>query len=139
VRVRVRVLVRVLVRVRVRVRALTRMFMHAADNEEHNCRTVSTLGVHCVYTPRGMTEVVCACVRARACMSVTAWCVCVRACAYVCEFWRSRKTRGFLKTKPLSEGWVGGWGGGGFEGWVEREGKGGWVDRWAEREGKGGV
>jgi hypothetical protein len=68
----------------VRVRVLTRMFMHAAANEEHNCRTVSTLGVHCVYTPRGMTEVVCACVRARAYMSVTAWCVCVRACAYVC-------------------------------------------------------
>ena len=41
-----------------------------ADNEEHNCRTVSTLGVHCVYTPRGMTEVLRVCVRA--CMSVSA-------------------------------------------------------------------
>jgi len=26
------------------------------DNEEHNCRTVSKLGVTCIYTPRGMTE-----------------------------------------------------------------------------------
>mmetsp|Transcript_62396 Transcript_62396/g.91452 ORF Transcript_62396/g.91452 Transcript_62396/m.91452 type:complete len:92 (-) Transcript_62396:24-299(-) len=26
------------------------------DNEEHNCKTVKSLGVHCVYTPRGMTE-----------------------------------------------------------------------------------
>ena len=26
------------------------------DNEEHNCRTVKSLGVHCVYTPRGMTR-----------------------------------------------------------------------------------
>ena len=26
------------------------------DNEEHNCKTVRSLGVHCVYTPCGMTE-----------------------------------------------------------------------------------
>ena len=26
------------------------------DNEEHNCHTVQSLGVFCVYTPRGMTE-----------------------------------------------------------------------------------
>jgi len=26
------------------------------DNEEHNCKTVKSLGVHCVYTPCGMTE-----------------------------------------------------------------------------------
>ena len=45
------------------------MLMYATDNEQHNCQTVSTLGVHCVYTPRGMTEVL-SCVR-----------VCVRASA----------------------------------------------------------
>eukprot|EP00961_Rhodomonas_salina_P178541 2408223-Rhodomonas_salina.1 len=25
------------------------------DNEEHNCRTVASLGVTCIHTPRGMT------------------------------------------------------------------------------------